>query len=42
MKAMKMTKINKPVPMKKGGMGRNIHVHSGNVYGCGKGMRRNK
>jgi hypothetical protein len=39
MKAMKVKKVSKPVPTKKGGLGRNIHVH---VYGCGKGMRRNK
>tara|TARA_R100000231_G_C5281570_1_gene151754 strand:- start:18 stop:155 length:138 start_codon:yes stop_codon:yes gene_type:complete len=40
LKAMKMKNVSKPVPTKKGGMGRNIHVHSGHVYGCGKNMRR--
>jgi|TARA_R100001129_G_C5268807_1_gene233435 hypothetical protein len=40
MKAMKLTKVNKPIPTKKGGLGRNIHVHSGHVLGCGKNMRR--
>lgn len=40
MKTKSMKKINQPVPAKKGGLGRNILIHSGNVYGCGKNMRR--
>jgi len=33
-------KTNKPVPVKKGGLGRNILVHSGHVYGCGKSKNK--
>jgi len=40
MKTMKLKNIKKPVPTKKGGLGRNIHVHSGHVNGSGKGSRR--
>ena len=40
MKTMKFKNVNKPVPTKKGGMGRNIHVHSGHVNGSGKSGRK--
>tara|TARA_B100001248_G_scaffold262239_1_gene256903 strand:+ start:2485 stop:2604 length:120 start_codon:yes stop_codon:yes gene_type:complete len=37
---MNMKKTSTPVPAKKAGLGRNILIHSGHVYGCGKSRKK--